>query len=295
MRQLSPGRRGRYHPRPPQTRTCAIHAFGSSRESFADDVMDAFGAILCHRHSLTEGIHAISSVWLSMSYRGQGLPGACPVPCFSTWSSPRDASLPSFGSQRAWFPALAGTMKALRLPTCASAVAYFVHFRRPRDPSCVCVRHCARGAVALLEGRRSPPGPGSWMPATRAVPAHSRGRQWDLSGLQVIHPVSLLRSWTPVEPMCPCLGGHIGAAPTSGTVKASDDKHFGAQSRSFDTCSPTLRVSCCHSRARLASGWLAGLYREGVEPSGSLRKVSDHTVILLSCSPDATQIAADSL
>src|SRR5258707_623286 len=36
---LSPGRRGRYHPRPPQTRTCAIHAFGSSRESFADDVM----------------------------------------------------------------------------------------------------------------------------------------------------------------------------------------------------------------------------------------------------------------
>src|SRR5260221_12628947 len=192
-----------------------------------------------------------------MSYRGQGLPGACPVPCFSTWSSPRDASLLSFGSQRAWFPALAGTMKALRLPTCASAVAYFVHFRRPRDPSWVCVRHCARGAVALLEGRRSPPGPGSWMPATRAVPAHSRGRQWDLSGLQVIHPVSLLRSWTPVEPMCPCLGGHIGAAPTSGTVKASDDKHFGAQSRSFDTCSPTLRVSCCHSRARLASGWLA--------------------------------------
>src|SRR5215470_6243862 len=33
----------------------------------------------------------------------------------------------------------------------------------------------------------------------------------------------------------------------------------------------------CHSRARLASGWLAGLYREGGEPSGSLRKVSDHT------------------
>src|SRR5215831_4324452 len=95
--------------------------------------------------------------------------------------------------------------------------------------------------------------------------------------------------------MCPCLGGHIGAAPTSGTVKASDDKHFGAHSRSFGTCSPTLRASCCHSRARLASGWLAGLYREGVEPSGSLRKVSDHMTILLSCSPDATQIAADLL
>src|SRR5215831_5438685 len=88
--------------------------------------------------------------------------------------------------------------------------------------------------------------------------------------------------------MCPCLGGHIGAAPTSGTVKASDDKHFGAHSRSFGTCSPTLRASCCHSRARLASGWLAGLCREGVEPSGSLRKVSVRlTIVLLSCSPDA--------
>src|SRR3989442_3786636 len=28
--------------------------------------------------------------------------------------------------------------------------------------------------------------------------------------------------------------------------------------------------------AKLASGWLARLYREGVEPSGSLQKVSDH-------------------
>src|SRR5262249_55479355 len=33
--------------------------------------------------------------------------------------------------------------------------------------------------------------------------------------------------------------------------------------------------------ARLASGWLARLYREGVEPSGSLQKVSDHSLILL--------------
>ena len=140
-------------------------------------------------------------------------------------------------------------------------------------------------------GWRPLPGPGTGC-RPPVVPAVSRGRQWDISGLQVIHPVPLLRSWTPVEPMCPCLGGHIGAAPTSGTVKASDDKHFGAHSRSFGTCSPTLRASCCHSRARLASGWLAGLYREGVEPSGSLRKVSDHMTILPSCSPDATQIAA---
>src|SRR5258705_12666371 len=83
--------------------------------------------------------------------------------------------------------------------------------------------------------------------------------------------------------------------PLAITTKASDDADFEARSRSFSTCSPTLRVSCCHSRVRLASGWLAGLYREGVEPSGLLRKGSDHTVILLSCSPDATQIASDLL
>src|SRR6201981_3207220 len=78
--------------------------------------------------------------------------------------------------------------------------------------------------------------------------------------------------------------------PLRETTKASDNADFGAHSRSFRICSPTLRVSCCHSRARLASGWLAGLYREGVEPSGSLRKVSVHMVIPLSCPPDATHV-----
>jgi hypothetical protein len=48
-------------------------------------------------------------------------------------------------------------------------------------------------------------------------------------------------------------------------------------------------------KARLASGWLAGLYREGVEPSGSLRKVSDHMIIPLSCPPDATHVPYESL
>jgi hypothetical protein len=67
-----------------------------------------------------------------------------------------------------------------------------------------------------------------------------------------------------------------------------NDRDFGAHSRSFSTCSPTLRVSSRDSHARLTSGWLAGLYREGVEPTGSLRKVSDHMVIPLSCHPDAT-------
>src|SRR5262249_29986106 len=78
--------------------------------------------------------------------------------------------------------------------------------------------------------------------------------------------------------------------PLRETTKASDNADFGAHSRSFRTCSPTLRVSCCHSRARLDSGWLAGLDRDGVEPSRPVREVSVHMVIPLSCSPDATHV-----
>jgi hypothetical protein len=43
---------------------------------------------------------------------------------------------------------------------------------------------------------------------------------------------------------------------------------------------------------RKAGFRLAGLYREGVEPSGSLRKVSDHMVVPLFCPPDATFVPA---
>ena len=62
--------------------------------------------------------------------------------------------------------------------------------------------------------------------------------------------------------------------------------------RSFSTCCHTLHARRCRRRARLASGWLAGLYRKGVEPSGSLRKVSVRLpIILLSCSPDAIRLS----
>ena len=41
--------------------------------------------------------------------------------------------------------------------------------------------------------------------------------------------------------------------------------------------------------AKLASGWLARLYREGVEPSGSLQKVSDRLILLFWIYPGARQ------
>src|SRR2546428_12923323 len=51
--------------------------------------------------------------------------------------------------------------------------------------------------------------------------------------------------------------------------------NFGALSRGFGTCCLRFKNRVATIPAKLASGWLARLYREGVEPSGSLQKVSD--------------------
>src|SRR6476646_2489337 len=52
-------------------------------------------------------------------------------------------------------------------------------------------------------------------------------------------------------------------------------------SRGFSTCCLRFKSGVATTHAKLASGWLARLYREGVEPSGSLQKVSDHILVPL--------------
>ena len=198
------------------------------------------------------------------------------------WFSPRDASLPSFGSRRARFPAVVGTMRALRLPTRASAVAYLVRFRRPRLPPVSCSPRRSRKAGGASRARalryRLP-----------TFPALVRGREWDLSGLQAIHPVPLLRSWTPVEPMCPRHGGHTDAAPAIRTATASALADFGAGGLTGAASAPAvlrfaLRIAA-RAQGSLQAGRL-GLCQEGVERSGSRREVSarvdDHPPLLLS-------------
>jgi ABC-type taurine transport system substrate-binding protein len=46
-------------------------------------------------------------------------------------------------------------------------------------------------------------------------------------------------------------------------------------SRGFSTYCLRFKNGVATTHAKLASGWLARLYREGVEPSGSQQKVSD--------------------
>ena len=67
-------------------------------------------------------------------------------------------------------------------------------------------------------------------------------------------------------------------------------------SRGFSTCCLRFTNGVATIHARLASGWLTRLYREGVEPSGSLQKVSDHILIpLFWIYPGATKDLPSSL
>src|ERR1700751_4575229 len=98
----------------------------------------------------------------------------------------------------------------------------------------------------------------------------SRGRGRDLPGSQAIHPVPLPRSRTPAESTIPRLSvGFVDAAPASRTAKASACQLFRGSIARLQHLLLTLQEWCCHHPAKLASGWLARLYREGVEPSGS--------------------------
>jgi hypothetical protein len=76
-------------------------------------------------------------------------------------------------------------MKALRLPACASAVAYLVRFRRPRDPPVFVF------AEALPKGWRPPPSPGVGVPVARSagsfhVDANRSGRIEARTGLRMM-------------------------------------------------------------------------------------------------------------
>src|SRR5262245_25489565 len=161
--------------------------------------------------------------------------------------SPRGTPLSSVGSQRAWFPDVVGRTEVLRLPMHAFPVAYLVRFRVPHDPS---------GQDPCSAGDPSYPA------------FSSRGREWDLSGFQATPPVPLLRSRTPAESTVPRHDGLADAAPAVSTTKASAIDISGLL-RGFSTCCLRFMGDVATAHARLASGWLAGLYREGVEPSGS--------------------------
>jgi hypothetical protein len=84
--------------------------------------------------------------------------------------------------------------------------------------------------------------------------------------------------------------------------RAQHDEGFGSHMISrlpqgFGTRCLRFARDVAAARARLASGWLVGLCREGVEPSGSRRKVSErsHVILLPRAYPVASWVHAERL
>ena len=140
-----------------------------------------------------------------------------------------------------------------------------------------CFATCAPGRS---EG---PSGPGSLFNRRPDLPVCSHA---DVSGISQVSRQSILC-------LCPALRPRPNrrslASPTVSSMlpprfprrRLQRLMNFGALSRGFGTCCLRFKNGVATTHAKLASGWLARLYREGVEPSGSLQKVSDHTLVPL--------------
>src|SRR5215470_13128205 len=83
-------------------------------------------------------------------------------------------------------------MRALRPPLAASPVTYLFRFRCPRDSSTLRARRCQRSRA----GGGPASGQDHWSAGDPIAGVLSRGREWDISGLQATHPVPLPRSKT---------------------------------------------------------------------------------------------------
>src|SRR3954464_15349052 len=96
--------------------------------------------------------------------------------------------------------------------------------------------------------------------------------------------------WSLTEAVPPMLPPH----PTRRRLQRSHDLEAAT---GLQHPLPTLRTRSCRRRARLASGWLVGLCRERVELSGSRRKVSErsHVVLLSRAYPVASWVHAQRL
>jgi hypothetical protein len=154
-----------------------------------------------------------------------------------------------------------------------------VRFHAPHDPSSSCSPWRSREPEGLSRT-------GAFCCTGHpSSPVHARGREWDLSGLQAIHPVPLLRSRTPVEPACPRHHGHADAAPAMRTAKASAMADFGANPQLRHLLPYASRVALphtCKARFRLAGSPLPGGSRTLWIATKGFSSFDDHPPFLLS-------------
>jgi hypothetical protein len=153
-----------------------------------------------------------------------------------------------------------------------------VRFHCPRVPPCSCPPQRS-GKVG---------GPFQARALLRRLPIFQlalRGREWDLSGLQAVLPVPLLRSTTPVESKCPCLVGHLDAAPAEWTAKASAMFDFGANPQLRHMLPYASRVTLphtCKACFRLAGSAFAGRASNPLDRCERFRTAAGRSPFLLS-------------
>ena len=175
-------------------------------------------------------------------------------------------------------------MKALRLPI---AYPWSLIGSLPIPTACLLLRarRSAPGRAEVLSQAR-----GSWSAGAPNPSGSSlRGREWDLSGLQAIHPVLLLRSRTPVEPTCP---RHLTVTsmlpPLSGRRRLRRWLISGLTRELRHLLSYASRYRCRHVQSSLPADWLVFAGRESNPLDRCERFQLVLTIILPSCSPDAT-------
>src|SRR5262249_15859647 len=197
-----------------------------------------------------------------LSFRGQVCEAQGPLPCFP----------PTVLST--WHPSFLDRVQVSPVPRChrsywgattsryASPVTYLLRFRGPRDPPCFVSRSLrSRSVGGPFQARVIV------RPATRTAGSLARGRERDLPGFQAIHPVPLPRSTTPAEPTTPRLLTVLSMLPPHFPRRRLQRlMNFGALSRCFGTCCLRFKNDVATIPARLTSGWLARLCREGVDP-----------------------------
>ena len=157
-------------------------------------------------------------------------------------------------------------------PRTAYPLAHWVRAQAPTPTSCLRSR---RSAPARPE---APHGPGPWS-AGWSLPAPVAWTMRDLPGSLTIRPVPLPSSRTPVGPTPPGhQGGGADAAPAARTTKAPAIRAISGLTTGLRHLLSTLQEYRCRypgkTRFRPAG---SRLYRVGVEPTGSLRKVSGHS------------------
>jgi hypothetical protein len=208
-------------------------------------------------------------------FAGSRVPSRVSGQRFSTHGAP----LPSAGSRRARFPAFPGHMRALRLP--ARAAGSLILFGRRSHA----LLHLFVLAEALL-GRRGGRSQ-AWNHCSAGVPILRRVAPVDASGISQV-------PWRSVQCLCPAPRPRPSRQVLAMSDLSTPPPAFqhrrprlapDIEARSHGFSIRRLRFAKI-SVAAAAQDWLpAGglrLCREGVEPSGSLRKVSGHMSVPLS-------------